>query len=601
MLISLSLLTPVLFAALIPLAGLAPRATQLRIRRGMSIIAPAATLPAIALAIWGAGEQVHAEWILTGITLAVDNIARGLLLIGALLYGAALLSVTWSKLDTREPASGALSGFLLASYTGNIGVYLAADVVSFYLFFGFMSFSALGLVVHYRTKSAHRAAGIYLVMTVISETALLAGIILTAQAGGKMLADAPDAVLASPYTGLILVVLLIGFGVKAGTAPLHVWLPLAHPAAPPAASAVLSGAMVKAGMVGFLRFFPLQDVAAEMNPTIEGFGWLLMALALVSAFASVIFGVVQYDAKTVLAYSTISQMGFIGALIAAGLINVDMAQDTADAAVLYAVHHGLAKGALFLGVPVIKHYGRGAAGVVVTIGMIGAGLAVAGAPITSGGLGKYVGKDAVAGLTIAGIGLDYILPLVATGSTLLLLRFAWVVLHDERQAHRSIDGELIAWLAVCLAGIGVPWLVGAYWSPLGLPDWTDPSTVWDSVWPIGLGLIIGAGLWVADRYGWAPERTRDEPVIPAGDLVVLEERGVRGLIGHGGGLLKNIHGWTSRVRDSGNQLASDTAEQVQTTTEATNEQLRPWPRFGTSAVVFVVIVLVISLSIAGGS
>lgn len=76
---------------------------------------------------------------------------------------------------------------------------------------------------------------------------------------------------------------------------------------------------------------------------------------------------------------------------------------------------------------------------------------------------------------------------------------------------------------------------------------------------------------------------------------------MRGLIGHGGGLLKNIHGWTSRVRDSGNQLASDTAEQVQTTTEATNEQLRPWPRFGTSAVVFVVIVLVISLSIAGGS
>src|SRR5690625_347671 len=111
MLISLSLLIPLLFAALVPLAGLAPRTIKHQIRLVMAVIAPAATLPAIALAIWGAGEQVHAEWLLTGITLAVDQVARGLVLIGALLYGAALLSVMWAKLDTQEPATGALSGF----------------------------------------------------------------------------------------------------------------------------------------------------------------------------------------------------------------------------------------------------------------------------------------------------------------------------------------------------------------------------------------------------------------------------------------------------------------------------------------------------------
>jgi formate hydrogenlyase subunit 3/multisubunit Na+/H+ antiporter MnhD subunit len=601
MLISLSLLIPLIFAALAPLAGLAPRTNQHQIRLVMAIIAPAATLPAIALAIWGAGEQVHAEWLLTGITLAVDQVARGLVLIGALLYGAALLSVMWAKLDTQEPATGALSGFLLASYTGNIGVYLAADAVSFYLFFGLMSFSAVGLVVHYRTSSAHRATRIYLVMTVISETALLAGLILTVQAGGMLLANAPDAVLDSSYTAVVLIVLLIGFGVKAGIAPLHVWLPLAHPAAPPAASAVLSGAMVKAGMVGLLRFFPLQDLGSGFNPTIELFGWILLILALISAFGSVIIGVAQHDAKTILAYSTISQMGFIVALIAAGLIDANLAQDTADAAVLYAIHHGLAKGALFLGVPVVKHYGRGAAGVLVTIGMVGAGLAVAGAPITSGGLGKYVGKDAVAGLTVAGIGLDYLLPFVATGSVLLLMRFVWSMLAEERQAHQSIDGELIAWLAVCLAGIGVPWLVGAYWSPLGLPDWTDPQVVWDSVWPIGLGLVAGGLVWLADHFGWLPDRTRQQPIIPAGDLVVLGEYGVRGMMKHGGAWLQAVHSWTTNVRSGGKKLASGTAGLVQNTTENINDRFRPWPRFGTSAVVIVTLVLVGSLMIAGGA
>src|SRR5699024_9303230 len=324
MLMTLSLLVPALAAALIPLAGLATVTIRDKTRRGIAIFAPLAVLPSVAAAIAGPGTELEVPWFLFGVTFAVDNISRGLLLIGALLYGAALMSISWAKLRDSEKAFGTLSAFLLASYTGNIGVYLAADAVSFYLSFAIMSFSAVGLVVHYRTKDSYRATGIYLVMTVISETALLAGLLFTVHACGNLLSDAPDAVLTSERTGLILTLLLIGFGVKAGTAPLHVWLPLAHPAAPPAASAVLSGAMVKAGMVGFLRFFPLQTddpAVADTAATLEIFGWVLMAVSLVGAFAAALIGVLQTDGKVVLAYSTISQMGFIGALIAAGLID----------------------------------------------------------------------------------------------------------------------------------------------------------------------------------------------------------------------------------------------------------------------------------------
>ena len=598
--ISTSLLLPVLVTALIPLTCMLAPPARDNMRRRVAVLAPVAVLPAVFMTIAAPGSQLSVDWVLYGLTMAVDDISRSLVLISVLLYGGALISIVWTRPERAETHAATLAAFLLVSYAGNIGVYLAADAVSFYLCFAIMSFSAVGLVVHYRTAKAYRATRIYLVMTVISETALLAGLFLTVHAGGMLLVDAPQAVVESPYIGLILTLLLIGFGIKFGTVPLHVWLPLAHPAAPPAASAVLSGAMVKAGMVGYLRFFPMQDPVAEFHTTVELFGCILLVLSLLGAFAAVIVGVLQHDAKVVLAYSTISQMGFIGALIAAGLIDVNLAQDTIDAAVLYAVHHGLAKGALFLGVPVIKCYGRGAAGVIVTVGMCGAGLAVAGAPVTSGGLGKYVSKDAVGGLTIAGMGLEYFLAFVATGSTLLLLRFAWVVLTDKRQTHSTIDGDLLGWLGVCAAGIVVPWFIGAYWSPLGLPQWVDVKTLWDASWPIGLGALIGGAFWWAAHVNWLPERQRDEAVVLAGDLVRVEERAAYRLVHHGGTVLDTAHKYSTAVRTSIRSTVSAVAEHLRGVITRLEHALRPWPRFGTTVVLVLTIILVLSLMSAGG-
>ena len=598
--ISASLLLPVLVAALIPLTGLLAQPTRDSTRRRLAVWAPVAVAPAIVLTVAAADSHLYVEWILYGITMAVDDISRSLVLISALLYGGVLVSIVWVRSDRAETGAATLAAFLLISYAGNIGVYLAADAVSFYFCFAVMSFAAVGLVVHYRTAKAYRATRIYLVMTVISETALLAGLFLTVHAGGMLLVDAPQAVLDSPYLALILTLFLIGFGIKFGTVPLHVWLPLAHPAAPPAASAILSGAMVKAGMVGYLRFFPLQDPEAEFNTTVETFGWILLILSLTGAFAAVFIGVLQHDAKVVLAYSTISQMGFIGALIAAGLIDAHLGPDTIDAAVLYAVHHGLAKGALFLGVPMIKRYGRGLSGVLVTIGMCGAGLAVAGAPITSGGLGKYVSKDAVEGLTIAGIGLEYLLPFVATGSTLLLLRFTWVVLTDQRETHNAIQGDLIGWLGVCAGGIVVPWLIAAYWSPLGLPEWTDLKTLWDALWPIGLGLLIGGAFWMAAHFNWLPKRTRNETVIPAGDLVEVEEHVAYRIVSSGNSALDTAHEYSTAVRTGTSSMASSVAERIRGLINRVEQAFRPWPRFGLGAVVVLTITLVLSLVLAGG-
>ena len=544
MLMSLTFLVPLTVVAVIATAGVLPRHIAAAVRRTAALSAPVAVVPAGLLAVFGAGNSLDVPWLLFGAQLAVDTVARPLLLIAALLYGGGLLALTWLKLRDTERGHGALTAFMLMSFIGNIGTYLAADAVSFYLFFALMSFSAAGLVVHYHSAQAHRATRVYLVMSVLSETAILAALMLTVHAGGMALANAPRAIATGDHLVLTVVLLIVGLGVKAGLVPLHVWLPLAHPAAPPAASAVLSGAMVKAGMVGWLRFLPL----GHQERAVELLGWLLLSLALIGAFLAVIVGVLQNDPKVVLAYSTISQMGFITAVLAAGLMEPELAPYVTAAAVVYAVHHGLAKGALFLGVPVVKHYGRGVTGAVVAVGMIGAGLAVAGAPLTSGAFGKYVSKEAVAPISVLGMGLDSILPLVATGSTLLLMRFAWLLWTADRDPRRQPDGELVSWLLVAAAGIVVPWLVGERWTPLSVPDW-EPYVVWNAVWPIALGLALGGAVWwlyAAQKLPrWTPRA--DGSTVQPGDVLSLEEKAVS-YAGHIGGQLQTaLHDSTESV------------------------------------------------------
>lgn len=457
----------------------------------------------------GAGGAAAHVPLLLGTWLAVDLVARPLLLVGTLLYGAALTAVTFGHSERPDQ----LAAYLLVSYVGNVGVYLAWDTVTFYLAFAVMSFAAYGLVIHTRSLGALRAGRVYLTLTVLSETAILLALLLVTSAGGRLLSDAPSAVASSPYRGAIVALLIIGFGVKAGLFPLHLWLPLAHPAAPPAASAVLSGAMVKAGLVGWLRFLPLGEV--EM----AGVGRLVVALALVGAFGAVIVGSPQRDPKAVLAYSTVSQMGFLGVVVGVALAAPALAPACIPAAVVYAVHHGLAKGALFLGVPVWKHHATTTLlqRRVVQAGLALAALAVVGAPLSSGSVGKYAAKYAVEGVSLAGVDLVTLLPFVATGSTILLVRCALLLRRAEYEPNPDAkDPELLGWLLLVVTSATVPWLVTEAWVPVAAVPELEAVTVWDATWPILLGLALGAGL--AALLARRPDPVKPLLDVPAGDL-----------------------------------------------------------------------------------
>lgn len=468
-------------------------------------------LPGAVLAVVGPrAGAVEAPWLLLGTHLELDPVGRSLLLVTALLYGAAL-NAAWRSGTERRAT---LSAFLLLSFVGNAGVFVAADAVTFYLCFSVMGLAAYGLVIHQRTELAGRAGRIYIVLTLISEMAVLVAVMLTVYAGGRMLDDAPAAVAASDSRDLIVGLFILGFGIKAGLFPLHTWLPLAHPAAPPPGSAVLSGTMIKAGLVGWLRFLPLGEVA------LVGWGTLVVGLSLIGAMLAVVPGVLQKDPKIPLAYSSISQMGFLGVLVGTALAAPQLAQPCILAAAVYAVHHAMAKGGLFLAITVWRMHATRWMRWGLLTGILLLALAVAGAPFGSGAVAKYASKDALGDSTFLWFSLESVLPLVGTVTTILVGRAVWLVVTGPSEEAWGVDSSVLSWAVLIVGGAAFTWYLAGQWTPVVSVPGLTTTTLWDATWPILLGLAVLAVGWLLAERNWLP----DESAVPAGDLAVPQER-----------------------------------------------------------------------------
>jgi formate hydrogenlyase subunit 3/multisubunit Na+/H+ antiporter MnhD subunit len=490
----MSLLLPL--APLVPLAMLLALAwpqAQARIGR----LLWAAPLPALLLALLvGHVPPLVAEAGGLRLTLLLDM--PGALLLG----GAALL---WSAAGAYARAylghSPRFAGWWLLTQSGSLGVFIAGDLGSFYLAFAVASLASFGLVVQDGTAAAVRAGALYLFLAVLGEIALLLGFALLAIAApgeSIAIADVVPPLATTPGHDVVALLLVLGFGLKMGLVPLHVWLPVAHPAAPMPASAVLSGAIVKAGVIGLIRFLP--DDGAP-----GGWGTALAVVGFLTAYWGVVAGLTQRNPKTVLAYSTVSQMGVVAAVIGMGIV-LGIADSGLHAA-FYALHHMLAKGALFLGVGVALAMQRGARRWVLPLALLLA-LGFGGLPPTGGALAKAAVKPELgAGIAAACAALS------AFGSTLLMLHFVGRVTAaagDAAEGH-AVRGMLWPWLGLGAAALVVPWLllpvVGA-----------DAGKMWslEALSPVLLGTAL-AWPWrhLADRV----------PELPEGDVLVLTRRG----------------------------------------------------------------------------
>lgn len=472
--------------------------------RPMARLAPWAPLPALALAVVApAGTVLELPWLLLGTRLGLDETGRLFLLLTALVWLLAGWFARGYLADDGRQAR--FRGFFLATQAGNLALCLALDAGSFYLGFSLMTFAAYGLVVHSGSTEARRAGAIYLVMAVLGEAALLAGILLAVQAGGG---DWAFAVLSQgPVAGLAAALLLLGFGVKVGLPLLHMWLPLAHPVAPVPASAVLSGVMLKAGVLGWLRFLPL---GVEALPEA---GTALMIAGLVGMFFGVVAGLAQRDPKVLLAYSSISQMGFLTLGVGAGLAAPGAWPLLWPAVAFYALHHALAKSALFLGIGVADRFG---ATTWVLGGLALPAMALAGAPFTGGMLAKLELKAGLA--TLAAPWHDVIvvvLPLAAVGTALLMVRL-FVLVAGRSASGGARHGLAVPWSMLLLAVTLLPWWQAA--DPAGA---LALDTLFGAGWPLIAALVLWrlARAW---RGVW--------PVIPAGDIVGIPERWIIRLI-----------------------------------------------------------------------
>ncbi|WP_424811898.1 proton-conducting transporter membrane subunit [Roseococcus sp. YIM B11640] len=470
--------------------------------RASSVLLILAPLPGLLAALFCAGDTIVFDAERLRFTLALDAPSAVLLGAAALLWmaaGAYAAAYLGPKPNFRR-----FTAWWLVTQAGSLGVFVSGDLVSFYLTYAMVSLAAYGLVIHDRTARAWRAGSIYLLLTVIGEILLLTAFALLAFAGtGPSLAIRDVMTTLPDYANrdVVIGVILAGFGLKAGLFLLHVWLPLAHPAAPMPASAVLSGVIVKAGIIGLIRFLPFDHGLVD-------WGEFLGALGFLTAFYGVAIGVTQSNPKTILAYSTVSQMGVVSAALGFGLA---AAQTGAPLAAAFAAsHHLFAKGALFLAVGVAYATARRRAWPVL-LPVLLLVLSFGGFPLTGGAFGKAALKDQLG----AGM-LGWLSAFSAAGTTVLMLHFARHLraAMPEEGAPRPA-GMVVPWLAMTLAALVLPAML---YAPLGigpLGDALKPAELWKALWPVLLG---GAGALALKRV------ESRLPRIPEGDVLVLEER-----------------------------------------------------------------------------
>ena len=466
---------------------------------------PWAAAPGVVAALAVApGTGVDVPVLVLGLSLALDRTGAIFLGVGSLLWllaGAYARSYMADSDRQRE-----FSAFWLVTLAGTLGTFIAADIVTFYMSFSLMSLASYALVVHDRTAAAWRAARIYIVLAVFGETALLAAVIVAATAADSLaIADVRSGLAASPWRDWAIVGFVVAFGMKAGLVPLHVWLPLAHPQAPTPASAVLSGVIVKAGVIGLVRFASPDGGA--------GWGETLVLLGLATTFYGALVGLAQSDAKALLAYSTLSQMGVLATVIGAALDTPDAAP--AKAAIsLYAAHHGLAKGALFLGIGVVAASGKAALRWVMPVVALMA-LSIAGLPLTGGALAKIAIKDPL-GDGVAGT----LVTVSAVTTALLMLRFVWLQATAERRDESPPLGLVLPWAATVAAALVLPWILFPAQSGHSAGYAFGPGNLWSGLWPVLLALVVAALAW----------RLRGPAVtLPQGDIVVIAEAAARAI------------------------------------------------------------------------
>lgn len=322
---------------------------------------------AIAVTTLQAGASSHGELILHRATqfslgYTIDGLSAWFLIVlSTLAIPIAIFSIGYfahGHFDRRSPFIGAMFNLLVGAVEL---VFVASDAITFLFAWELMTLTAAALVTtQHEERDSRRAAYLYLVMSHVGTGCLIAGFLALASASGSVSFSTllSGDVVRGPMRDAVFGLFFIGFGVKAGVIPLHVWLPEAHPAAPTSISALMSSVLLKAGIYGIVRV-----CAFGLGVPRLSWGVIVVAVGGLSAVLGVLYALMQHDLKRLLAYHSIENIGIILLGLGAGMMALaygrsELAWIGVAASLYHVLNHAVFKGLLFLG----------AGGVVMTTG-----------------------------------------------------------------------------------------------------------------------------------------------------------------------------------------------------------------------------------------
>lgn len=408
-----------------------------------------------------------------GIALALDGLSLLMLIVISIIcFAASLFSVNYMERYTAKPRYYALLMLMLA---GMNMVVLGADLVNLYVGIEIAALACYALVAFGVEREYLEASFKYQVMGTIGTMFILLGIAFLYRETGSLSIVESHRVLSSQGPNPILLVsgvlFLAGFALKAAFMPFHAWLPDAHSAAPSPISAILSGVFIKViGLYGMVRvFFAMFGMTAAVS-------WILMVVASISIILGVFLALNQWDSKRLLAYHSISQMGYI-------LLGLGIATPLGIlGALFHLLNHALFKGLLFLnagsvemqtGTKQLKELGGLSQKMPVTgTTSVIASLSISGLPPFNGFWSKLI-------IVFAAIQAGYpaFAAVAIIGSLLTMASFLKFEKHiffgsldekwqDVKEAPLLMCIPMVILAAACLgAGIAFPWIIDSFIRP----------------------------------------------------------------------------------------------------------------------------------------
>ena len=506
------------------------------------------------------------------LSVGVDSVAL-LLVMLTILLGPICVVGSFTAITEREKSYYA---WLLALQAAMTGVFCARDLIAFFICFEFTLIPMYVLIHQYGSTNRRKAATKFFLFTFTGSIIALAGMVYVAFFHWRQSGEAGEwtfdiATLASSASSmsareqsLVLGALLLGFAVKVPLFPLHTWLPLAHTEAPTAGSVILAGVLLKLGAYGIYRFvLPFAPDAVVLYAP---------AIAVLSIVGIVYAGLicwVQTDVKKLVAYSSVSHLGFC----VLGLVALNATGLTGS--VLYMLNHGLSTGALFLMVGMVyeRYHTRSmrelgglakimpvwasffvfftmaSVGLPGLNGFVSEFLCLLGAfqstawdapAATGGSLGPWFAAAAATGMIVAAMYLLYMVGRMCFGPVVLPEGHDEHGEHDEASGGRGGHGRLPQDLSRREIGLLVPLAAACLW--LGV----YPQPVIDALEaPVNETVRLFEGRVGGSRAGRATEAA-DPPTAPVDRAVSL---GPLSSIDEGRDLGASVVGWSEVSSD----------------------------------------------------